>query len=84
MAASHQATAEATAQSMTGLYNNLTHDAGEFAQVVTNLNAAVEGDNGVLNSIEEQLKDIEGQIGGTVLGIVVSGLAIVGGVFFYI
>jgi len=81
MAATYQGTAEATVKSINGLYNNLTTDSASFAVTVANLNAAVNGDNGVLASIDEQLKDIQTRINGTIAGIVVSGLAIVGGVF---
>lgn len=81
MAATYQGTAQATVTSINGLYNNLTQDAASFAQTVTNLNAAVDGDHGVLASIDEQLTSIQSQIDGTIAGIVVSGLAIVGGVF---
>lgn len=44
------------------------------------LSIAVDGDNGVLASISSQLSDIDGKIDGAITGVVLSGLAIVGGV----
>jgi non-hemolytic enterotoxin B/C len=81
MAAKYQGTAEATVISINGLYNNLTQDAASFAQTVSNLNGAVDGNNGVLAQMDQQLASIQSQIDGTIAGIVVSGLAIVGGIF---
>jgi len=81
MAARYQGTAEATVISINGLYNNLTEDARSFAQTVTHLNVAVEGSDGVLHSLDQRLKQLESEIDGTIAGIVVSGLAIVGGIF---
>lgn len=78
-AATNQGTAAATVTSLQGLYNNLTNDAGSFATTVSELNAAVSGDNGALADIDNQVKDIQSRINGTIVGIVVSGLAIVGG-----
>ncbi|BAY91033.1 MULTISPECIES: HBL/NHE enterotoxin family protein [unclassified Tolypothrix] len=81
MATAHKATADATVTALNGLYNNLTEDAGSFTDTVGKLNSAVNGDNGVISSINDQLKDIQSRIDGTIAGVVVSGLAIVGGVF---
>lgn len=81
MATAHKATADATVIGLNGLYNNLTEDAGSFAGTVADLNAAVNGDKGVISSIDDQINDIQSQIDGTIAGIVVSGLAVVGGVF---
>lgn len=58
---------------------SLSDDAANFASVVSNLNAAVSGDKGVLASLENQLKDIDHKIDTAIAGSVVSGLAILGG-----
>lgn len=63
------------------LHGNLTTDTASFAKTVSELNAAVNGDNGVLNSINGQLNSIQSKIDGAIAGTVLSGLAIVGGVF---
>ena len=63
------------------LSKNLNTDSASFTTTVTNLNAAVEGDNGILESITSQLDTIQGQIDGAIAGVALSGLAIAGGVF---
>lgn len=63
----------------TGLHKGLTTDVGAFASTVSKLNAAVSGDNGVLADLDGQLNDIQGKIAGAISGIVLSGLAVVGG-----
>jgi non-hemolytic enterotoxin B/C len=62
-------------------HGDLTTDVASFASVVSALNAVVNGDNGVLQDLERQSADIQGKIDGCIAGIVVSGLAIVGGAF---
>lgn len=81
MAATYQGTAEATVISMNGLFNNLTTDSASFTKTVSELNAVVNGDKGMLKQYEKDLANIESNIGGQIAGIVVSGLAIVGGIF---
>lgn len=61
------------------LHKGLTSDVASFTSVVTRLNAAVDGDNGVLAGIEKQLNEIDGKMAGAITGIVLSGLATVGG-----
>lgn len=77
----YQGDAKAVVMSLQGLHNNLTGDAAAFAKIVSELNAAVEGDNGVLQQIDGELGSIQSKIDGAITGIVLSGLAIVGGVF---
>jgi hypothetical protein len=67
--------------SLQTLSGQLSTDAGDFATTVSNLNAAVNGDNGVLASDKKELDSIQGKIDGAIAGIVLSGLAIVGGSF---
>ncbi len=66
---------------ITTLHNDLTTDAAAFAKFVSDLNTAVNGDNGVLSSINDELSSIQSKIDGAIAGTVLSGLAIVGGVF---
>jgi non-hemolytic enterotoxin B/C len=63
------------------LRTGLSGDAANFNNIVQRLNAAVSGDNGVLADINNQLDSIDGKIAGAITGIVVSGLAVAGGVF---
>jgi hypothetical protein len=62
------------------LRTGLSGDAANFNNIVQRLNAAVSGDNGVLADINNQLDSIDGKIAGAITGIVVSGLAVAGGV----
>lgn len=61
------------------LHRGLTTDVASFASTVSKLNAAVDGDNGVLANIDKQVDDIDGKMAGAITGIVLSGLAVVGG-----
>lgn len=63
------------------LRTGLSADAANFGNIVQRLNAAVSGDNGVLSSIEDQLGSIDQKIAGAITGVVLSGLAIAGGIF---
>jgi len=80
-AATYQTTAGQVVTSLQTLSGQLSTDAGDFATTVSNLNAAVNGDNGVLASDKKELDSIQGKIDGAIAGIVLSGLAIVGGSF---
>jgi len=80
-AITYQSASSGIVSSLTKLSSELNVDAAAFSKIVSNLNAAVNGDQGVLADIEKQLSDIDSKIGGAIAGIVLSGLAIVGGVF---
>ena len=67
--------------SLQTLHSNLTTDAAAFAGFVVSLNAAVNGDQGILASDKTELDTLQSKIDGAIAGIVLSGLAIVGGVF---
>lgn len=60
---------------------DLSKDADDFAQIVTQLNTVMKGDNGVLDSITSQLSSIDSQIAGTIVATVGGGLGILGGAF---
>jgi non-hemolytic enterotoxin B/C len=68
-------------RALQGLTTKLGGDSAFLIKTVGDLNNVVGGDNGVLAEIDKQLGTIESQIGGAIAGIVVSGLAIIGGVF---
>ncbi len=61
--------------------NNMIPDAASFATVVSNINTAVQGDNGTLENITQQLNSLNYQIAGAITGTVFGALAIAGGVF---
>jgi hypothetical protein len=61
------------------LNGGLTTDVASFNQTVNELNTTVNGDNGVLASLDSEIDDIQSKIGGAIAGVVLSGLAIVGG-----
>lgn len=67
-----------------GFRTQLAKDSSNFSTVVTNLNAAVNGDQGVLATIDKEVDNIDGKISGAIAGTVLSGLAIAGGVFMII
>ncbi|MGD8215187.1 HBL/NHE enterotoxin family protein [Aestuariimicrobium sp. Y1814] len=75
----YQDDAKAVVVLLQGLNTDLTGDVASFSSTVTNLNAAVDGDNGVLAGIDKQVSDIDGKVAGAITGIVLSGLAVVGG-----
>jgi len=66
------------------LHGNLTTDAASFAATVNELNIAINGDNGILASDDKELSKIQGEIDAAIAGIVLSGLAIVGGTFMIV
>ncbi len=63
------------------LNTNIGADVGFFSKTVSDLNAVVNGNEGVLASISNDLSTIDTQISGVIAGTVFSGLAIAGGVF---
>lgn len=77
----YTANAASVVQALQDLNGRINGDSVYLTETVSLFNTAVTGDNGVLASIKTQLDDIQGKIDGTIAGIVVSGLAISGGVF---
>lgn len=80
----YQTDAEGLVAQLQKLRTDLSSDSAAFAGFVANLNAAVEGDQGVLASIDKQLSSIDGKIAGAISGTVLSGLAIFGGAFLIV
>jgi non-hemolytic enterotoxin B/C len=66
---------------LTKLSTDISGDSAVFADFVTKLNVAVNGDNNLLSQIDSALREIDGKIAGSITGVVVSGLSIAGGVF---
>lgn len=73
--------AAAVVSALKKFHGDLTSDASSFAGFVTKLNTAVNGDNGILKSNQDQLDSIQSKIDGAIAGIALSGLMILGGVF---
>ena len=80
-ATSYQQSAGTILTQLNTFHAGLNADTANFTTYVSQLNAAVNGDNGVLAGISDELGSIQSKIDGAIAGIVLSGLAIVGGVF---
>lgn len=63
---------------------DLGNDTASFAKIVSDLNIAVNGDNGVLQSIDGQLGTMQSKIDGAISGVALSGFAIMGGIFMIV
>lgn len=61
------------------LNTNLGTDTGAFSSTVSKLNAAVNGDNGVLHDISDEISSVDQKIAACIAGTALSALAIVGG-----
>ena len=77
----YQSDAKNVVSKLQTLNGNIGIDSAAFSKIVSDLNAAVNGDNGVLQSIDGQLGTIQSSIDGAIAGIALSGLAILGGIF---
>lgn len=62
------------------LRDRFSRSSASLSQYAKDLSIAVDGDNGVLDSISKELSTIDSKIDGAITGIVLSGLAIVGGI----
>ena len=78
-ATAYQTAAVGVVNQLQTLHSDLSTDAGNFESVVTKLNAAVDGDHGILKSITDQLNTIQTKIDEAIAGTVLSGLATAGG-----
>jgi len=63
------------------LRQSLSADGAEFQRHKQTLLTLTEADGGVLKSLEGQIADIDGKMNGLIAGAVISGLAVIGGVF---
>lgn len=65
---------------MQDLRDRFSRGSADLSRSAKDLSIAVDGDNGVLASISDQLSDIDGKIAGAITGVVLSGLAVAGGI----
>jgi hypothetical protein len=79
--ASYQSACQGIVTNLTNFDISLGADAAFFASNVSKLNSAVNGDNGVLDTINDNLSTVDKEIAGCIAGTALSGLAILGGVF---
>ncbi|MCU7879993.1 MAG: alpha-helical pore-forming toxin family protein [Candidatus Thiodiazotropha sp. (ex Lucinoma aequizonata)] len=77
----YQSEAEDVAVSLQTLHSDLSTDSASFTEQVSKLNALVKGSQGILHAMNSQLDSIQSKIDACIAGIVLSGLAIMGGVF---
>ncbi|MCU7879972.1 MAG: alpha-helical pore-forming toxin family protein [Candidatus Thiodiazotropha sp. (ex Lucinoma aequizonata)] len=77
----YQSEAKDVAVSLQTLHSDLSTDSASFTEQVSKLNALVKGSQGILHDMNSQLDSIQSKINGCIVGIAVSGLAIMGGVF---
>lgn len=77
----YQKQAKDVVAALTKFHTAVGMDAGNFSAATTSLNAVVGGDKGVLADLDNQLDSIQSKIDGAIAGIVISGIAIVGGAF---
>lgn len=75
-----QAQAAGVTTDLQKLREQFGRSSADLSKGAHDLSIAVDGDNGVLASISSQLSDIDGKIDGAITGVVLSGLAIVGGI----
>ncbi|MDA5095582.1 HBL/NHE enterotoxin family protein [Aliiroseovarius sp. KMU-50] len=75
----YQTSAKGLVTNLNTLRNNLNTDSSNFSGYVTKLNAAVDGDNGVLAQLDKQVDDIDTKIDTAIAGAALSGLTIAGG-----
>lgn len=77
----YQEVAEKTENALDELVKNMNDDIAEFARIVNDLNSKTDGDNSILEENRRTIKELQKKLDGAIAGIVVSSLAIAGGVF---
>lgn len=68
------------AASINEFYNELDQDEQNYTAIVSDLNSAVNGDNGVLATEHQELDTINKQITGEEVGMALSAITIIGGI----
>lgn len=68
------------ANNIKAFYDELTQDSQNYSSIVTNLNAAVDGDNGVLAQERSQISSLNEKIRGEEAGIALSAITVIGGI----
>jgi len=77
----YQKTSADTRLIIVSLNEDLLTDSRNFQTVVVNLNTKVQGNNGVLAELNNEIDKINSAINGAIAGIVLGGLLVVGGAF---
>ena len=80
----YQTTALGIVSQLKSLSDEMNIDSANFRIIVTDLNARVKGDDGALADLDNNLNSIQKEIDGVIAGAVISGLAIMGGVFMIV
>lgn len=68
------------AASINEFYNELVQDEQNYTEIVSDLNSAVNGDNGVLATENQTLDSLNKKITGEIAGIALSAIPIIGGI----
>ena len=80
MSQQYEAASSQTSSLLSALSEELSSDTGNFNQIVTDLNTALNGNNGVLDSNRKQIASLDTKIAGEESGIVLSFVGLIGGV----
>ena len=83
-AETYQRDANGTTKLLKTLHDALNQDVDAFADIVQELNAAVNGDHGVLDSIKGQLGLIQSQIDGAIAALVISSISTAAGILLIV
>ncbi|HDL6960837.1 TPA: HBL/NHE enterotoxin family protein [Yersinia enterocolitica] len=80
MSQQYESESSKTSSLLSALAEELSSDTGNFNQIVTDLNAALNGNNGVLDSNRKQIASLDTKIAGEESGIVLSFIGLIGGI----
>ncbi len=80
----HYLSAKDTSDLLTKYYGKLGADVASFNTVNNRLNSLLDGNEGVLASLEADLDDLDSKIAGTIAAAVLSGLTVAGGIILAI
>ncbi|MEM7303605.1 MAG: HBL/NHE enterotoxin family protein [Pseudomonadota bacterium] len=77
----YKSDAHTVATKLDTLHDNVAKDSVALNDAVHKFNVVVKGDNGILDSLGDDIDDIQSKIDGEIAGAVIAGLAIAGGAF---
>ncbi|MGF1735086.1 HBL/NHE enterotoxin family protein [Photobacterium satsumensis] len=75
----YQQSADSVVSRLVTLQRNFHIDAEAFNTTVVGMNKVINGNNGIIKSLNDDLDNIQSKIDGAIAGAVLSGLAVVGG-----